>query len=325
MYGNPQPRLPRVLIVDDDEATRLVLGRLLGTEEFEVTTVGSAEQARAIVDEIPPDVILLDVMMPGKNGFEFCHELKHDARTRLVPVVLLTGLSRRADRVQGIEAGADDFLSKPIHQEELLARVRALVKRKEFTDELDHAEAVVETLALGVEARDPYTQGHCERLSHYASDLGLRLRLDEDSIVALRRGGVLHDIGKIVVPDDILKKGDRLTPEEWVIMKKHPATGEHICKPLKTLRLVTPIIRHHHEHWDGSGYPDGLRGKDIPLLARVLQVVDVWDALRTERPYKPAHSLDEAASIMKNEAQAGLWDKELVDEFVAMMYQQRAA
>lgn len=325
MQGSPQSRLPRVLIVDDDEATRRVLSRLLGTDEFEVTAVESAAEARTLVDAEPPDAILLDVMMPGKNGFEFCHELKHDARTRLVPVVLLTGLSRRTDRVQGIEAGADDFLSKPIHQEELLARVRSLVKLKEFTDELDHAEAVVETLALGVEARDPYTQGHCERLSHYASDLGRRLRLDNESVVALRRGGVLHDIGKIVVPDEVLKKGDRLTPEEWAIMKQHPVTGEHICKPLQSLRLVTPIIRHHHEHWDGSGYPDGLRGKDIPLLARVLQVVDVYDALRTERPYKPARTPEEAASTMKSEAQAGLWDQELVDEFIAMMEQQRAA
>ncbi|MGH9601134.1 MAG: HD-GYP domain-containing protein [Terriglobales bacterium] len=325
MKENPQLRLPRVLIVDDDEATRRVLSRLLGSDEFDVVAVESAAEARTVVDAEPPHVILLDVMMPGKNGFEFCHELKHDARTRLVPVILLTGLSRRTDRVQGIEAGADDFLSKPIHQEELLARVRSLVKLKEFTDELDHAEAVVETLALGVEARDPYTQGHCERLSHYASDLGRRLRLDNESIVALRRGGVLHDIGKIVVPDEVLKKGDRLTPEEWAIMKQHPVTGEHICKPLKSLRLVTPIIRHHHEHWDGSGYPDGLRGKDIPLLARVLQVVDVYDALRTERPYKPARTPEETASTMKSEAQAGLWDKELVDEFVAMMEQQRAA
>ncbi|MGH9649230.1 MAG: HD domain-containing phosphohydrolase, partial [Terriglobales bacterium] len=286
MKENPQSRLPRVLIVDDEEATRHVLSRLLGTAEFEVVTAESAAEARAMVDEAPPDVILLDVMMPGKDGFEFCRELKQDARTRLIPVVLLTGLSRRADRVQGIEAGADDFLSKPIYQEELLARVRSLIKLKEFTDELDHAEVVVETLALGVEARDPYTQGHCERLSHYAASLGRRLKLDDESIVALRRGGVLHDIGKIVVPDEVLKKGDRLTPEEWAIMKQHPVTGESICKPLKSLRLVTPIIRHHHEHWDGSGYPDRLRGERIPLLARVLQVVDVYDALRTERPYK---------------------------------------
>ncbi|MGH9557569.1 MAG: HD-GYP domain-containing protein [Terriglobales bacterium] len=325
MKENPQSRLPRVLIVDDEEATRHVLSRLLGTAEFEVVTAESAAEARAMVDEAPPDVILLDVMMPGKDGFEFCRELKQDARTRLIPVVLLTGLSRRADRVQGIEAGADDFLSKPIYQEELLARVRSLIKLKEFTDELDHAEVVVETLALGVEARDPYTQGHCERLSHYAASLGRRLKLDDESIVALRRGGVLHDIGKIVVPDEVLKKGDRLTPEEWAIMKQHPVTGESICKPLKSLRLVTPIIRHHHEHWDGSGYPDGLRGKDIPLLARILQVVDVYDALRTERPYKPARTQEDASSTMKSEAQAGLWDKDLADEFFVMMAQDRAA
>jgi putative two-component system response regulator len=325
MTGNPKPRLPRVLVVADQEATRRVLSKLLGTTEFEVITAAGAAEARAVVDEQPPDVLLLDVMMPGKDGFEFCRELKHDARTRLIPVVLLTGLSRRVDRVQGIEAGADDFLSKPIYQEELLARVRSLVKLKEFTNELEHAEVVVETLALGVEARDPYTQGHCERLSHYACDLGRRLKLGDESIVALRRGGVLHDIGKIVVPDDILKKGDHLTPEEWDIMKQHPVTGENICKPLQSLRLVTPIIRHHHEHWDGSGYPDGLRGEEIPLLARVLQVVDVYDALRTERPYKPAVSREDSLNTMKGEAQAGRWDKELVDEFLAIMEKERVA
>jgi putative two-component system response regulator len=197
--------------------------------------------------------------------------------------------------------------------------VKSLLKLKEFTDELENAEAVLCTLGLSVEARDPYTEGHCERLARYAGDLGRRMGLDEASIVALRRGGYLHDLGKIKVPDEILKKGANLSPEEWEVMKTHPITGENICKPLKSLRLVLPIIRHHHEHWNGTGYPDGLIGRQIPLLSRTLQVVDVYDALRTARPYKPALNHEEAARTMREEAKAGLWDGDLVDEFLAML------
>jgi putative two-component system response regulator len=180
-------------------------------------------------------------------------------------------------------------------------------------------------LGLIVEGRDPYTEGHCERLAARAVDLGRHLGLDEDSIVALRRGGYLHDLGKIAVPDAILKKGSDLTDREWEVMRLHPVTGENICKPLKSLRLVLPIIRHHHEHADGSGYPDHLRGDEIPLLARVLQVVDVYDALRTARPYKPALSHDQAAITMREEARRGLWDAGLVDEFFSMLMAERSA
>ncbi len=181
------------------------------------------------------------------------------------------------------------------------------------------------TLGLSVESRDPYTEGHCERLAQNASSLGLHLGLDEEAIVALRRGGYLHDLGKIAVPDEILKKGSNLTPEEWEVMKQHPITGENICRPLKSLRLILPIIRHHHEHSDGSGYPDGLRKRDIPLLPRVLQVVDVYDALRTARPYKPALSHDQSAITMREEARAGLWDQELVAEFFSMLEKRQVA
>jgi putative two-component system response regulator len=174
-----------------------------------------------------------------------------------------------------------------------------------------------------VEGRDPYTEGHCERLALYGADLGRHLGLDEDSIVAVRRGGYLHDLGKIAVPDEILKKGGDLSPQEWEIMKRHPVTGESICKPLKSLRLVLPIIRHHHEHVDGSGYPDGLRAGEIPLLPRVLQVADVYDALRTARPYKPAFAHDHSSQAMIEKVRQGLLDAELVHEFLHMLQQQR--
>jgi putative two-component system response regulator len=179
------------------------------------------------------------------------------------------------------------------------------------------------TLGLSVESRDPYTEGHCERLAQHAGELGHHLGLNEDGIVALRRGGYLHDLGKISVPDEILKKGTNLTPEEWIVMKQHPITGENICKPLKSLRPVLPIIRSHHEHADGSGYPDGLRRHEIPLLARILQVVDVYDALRTTRPYKPALTHEQAAVTMREEARGGLWDEELVVEFFALLEKSR--
>jgi len=316
-------RSARILVVDDNPDVVLLMRELLASRGYEAVAVGHADEADAEIRKRPPDLILLDVVMPGKSGYELCREIKENPATRLIPVVLITGLSDREDKLKGIEAGADDFLNKPIFPEELFARVKSLLKLKEFTDELETAESVLCTLGLSVEARDPYTEGHCERLSRYASDLGRHLRLDEASLVALRRGGYLHDLGKIAVPDEILKKGTDLTPDEWIIMKQHPITGETICKPLKSLRLVLPIIRSHHEHPNGSGYPDGLRKGEIPLLPRVLQVVDVYDALRTARPYKPALGHEMAVAVMRDEGRAGLWDADLVDEFFTMLEQQR--
>lgn len=316
-------RLPRVLVIDDNPNTMTLMRDLLSSRGYEVVAVPDAAQAEAEILRRVPDVILSDVIMPGKSGYELCRELKENPATRLVPFVLITGLSEREDRVRGIEAGADDFLSKPIFPEELFARVKSLVKLKEFTDELETAESVLCTLGLSVESRDPYTEGHCERLAENASNLGRHLLLDEDDIIALRRGGYLHDLGKIAVPDEILKKGADLTSEEWIVMKRHPVTGENICRPLKSLRLVLPIIRSHHEHFNGSGYPDSLSGKEIPLLARILQVVDVYDALRTARPYKAAQTHEQAAITMREEARAGLWDEELVLEFFTMLDKQR--
>src|SRR6266481_8645861 len=315
--------VPRILVIDDNPDIMLLMQELLATRGYDVVAVPDAVQAEAEVLRRPPDLILSDVIMPGKSGYELCWELKDNPATRLIPFVLITGLTDREDRLKGIECGADDFLNKPIYAEELFARVKSLLKLKDFTDELETAESVLCTLGLSVESRDPYTEGHCERLAQNASALGRHLGLDDESIVALRRGGYLHDLGKIAVPDEILKKGSNLTPAEWVIMKQHPVTGETICRPLKSLRLVLPIIRHHHEHSDGSGYPDGLHADEIPLLPRILQVVDIYDALRTARPYKPALSHDQAAVTMRAEARSGLWDGELVSEFFGMLQQRR--
>lgn len=318
-------RAPRILVVDDNLDTMVLMKELLETRGYDVVTVADADQAEIEVRRQAPDLILSDVVMPGRSGYEFCRELKEDPATRLIPFVLITGLSDREHKLHGIEAGADDFLNKPIFSEELFARVKSLLKLKEFTDELETAESVLCTLGLSVESRDPYTEGHCQRLAENAGNLGRHLGLDEDSIVALRRGGYLHDLGKIAVPDEILKKGSNLTAEEWAVMKQHPVTGENICRPLKSLRLVLPIIRSHHEHSDGSGYPDGLSKDDIPLLPRILQVVDVYDALRTARPYKPALQHDQAALTMRQEARSGLWDEELVSQFFSMLEQRRVA
>jgi putative two-component system response regulator len=318
-------RVPRVLVVDDNPDMAELMRELLASRGYEVVTVRDADEAEIEVRRHLPDLILSDVVMPGRSGYELCHQLKANPDTRLIPFLLITGLSDREDKVKGIEAGADDFLNKPIFPAELFARVKSLLKLKEFTDELETAESVLCTLGRSVEARDPYTEGHCERLSRRAVALGRHVGVDEESLIALRRGGYLHDLGKIAVPDEILKKGSNLTPDEWKVMKQHPVTGENICKPLKSLRLVLPIIRFHHEHSDGTGYPDGLTKREIPLLPRILQVVDVYDALRTARPYKVALSHEQAERTMRVEAQTGLWDEDLVVQFFAMLERRQVA
>src|SRR5580765_3761651 len=294
----PRRRPPQILVVDDQPSIAGLMSQLLTIRGYNVVTASNADQAEAEVRKQAPDLILSDVMMPGKSGYDLCRSLKENPATRLIPFVLITGLSDSSDKVRGIEAGADDFLNKPVLAEELIARVKSLLRLKEFTDELETADSVLCTLGLIVEGRDPYTEGHCERLAMRAADMGRHLGMDEDSVLALKRGGYLHDLGKIAVPDEILKKGSDLTAEEWAIMKLHPVTGENICRPLHSLSLVLPIIRNHHEHTDGSGYPDGLVGSEIPVLPRVLQVVDVYDALRTARSYKPALSHEASAEVM---------------------------
>jgi putative two-component system response regulator len=311
------PHAGKVLVVDDLESNLRLLEQLLKAQGYDVLCAGDGDEALTLVRLEQPDVIVSDVRMPKRDGFELCRELKASPSTRLTPVVLMTGSQEVEDRVRAIEAGADDFLTKPIDRPELNARVRSLVRLKRFTDDLDSAEAVLRSIALMVEARDAYTQDHCERLAKYATELGEALQLPEDDLVTLARGGYFHDIGKIALPDAILLKPTDLTPEEYDRVKEHPVIGDRLCGNLRVLHRVRPIVRHHHERLDGSGYPDGLSGDAVPLLAQIISIVDLYDAMTTTRPYRHAVSHAEAIEELNREVRRGWRRRDLVDAFAS--------
>jgi putative two-component system response regulator len=314
----PSASPAKILIVDDERRNVQVFQMLMTGLGYEVSAAQDGQSALDAVARDLPDLILLDINMPGLDGLEVCRRLKADERTRLIPIVLITGLTASEDRVRGIEAGADDFLAKPPVVAELQARVRSLLRLKRYTDELDSAEAVILSLGLTIEARDSYTHGHCERLATYATALGKRLGVGAADLVSLRRGGFLHDVGKVAVPDAVLLKPGRLTDEEFQLIQKHPVVGSNLCAELRLLADVQPIVRSHHERPDGSGYPDGLRGEDIPPLARIMSVVDVFDALTTARPYKQPFPRDEAFRILRESARKGWHFEPLVEEFISL-------
>jgi len=305
----------KVLVADDEAVIRSNIRRMLKGEGLEVLTAGDGEEALTLFKEMQPDLVLLDIMMPKLNGFQVCERLKNDPDTMLTPVIIVTSSSSMDNRVRGIEAGADDFLVKPFERVELTARVRSLLRLKRYTDELERAETVLFALARAIEGKDPYTKGHCERLSSYSVKLARRLGRPDADIEALRQGGIVHDIGKVAVPEAILLKPGRLSEEEMAVMREHPVVGESICCNLRSFRDVIPIIRHHHEKCNGTGYPDGLEGEAIPITARILQVVDVYDSLTTERPYKPAFSIEKTLGIMREEVEKGWWDPEIFSVF----------
>jgi len=324
----PASRTPytgTVLIVDDLPANLLLMRDILGGEGYRVIEARDGDEALALVASETPDLVLSDVRMPNLDGFDFCRVLRAQMATRLMPIVLMTGLTESQDRLRAIESGANDFVTKPIDQAELRARVRSLMQIKRITDDLDSAETVLRSLALMIEARDAYTEGHCQRLAVYATDLGRQLRLPVEDLQALGRGGFFHDIGKMALPDAILLKPGALTPDEFERVKEHTVIGDRLCGDLRALHRVRAIVRHHHERLDGSGYPDGLAGDAVPLLAQIIGIVDVYDAMTTSRPYRSALTSEEALEELDREVDRGWRRSDLVAAFAASRREQGGA
>jgi len=309
--------MPIALIVDDEPDVRELLEECVIAQGYQVLSAASGEEAMRLLESVVPSVVLTDVDMPGVNGVALTRYIKEHQDLRLVPVVILTGIADLHARIAGLDAGADDFFAKPVDLLELQTRLSALARTKALVDELDHAERIIRALGLTIEARDPYTGGHCVRLAEHAAAVGRTLGVGADTVRALGIAGYLHDLGKIAVPDLILLKAGPLDEVERAKIREHPGVGADLVGGLRSLDVVRGIVRHHHERMDGSGYPDGLVGEAIPLGARIMAVVDVYDALVTARPYKTALSPADARRILRRETDAGAWDPEIVSVFLA--------
>lgn len=301
-----------ILIADDDQTARKFLESLLVAEGFRVAVAQDGQEALERIQESRPDLCIVDFDMPRMNGLETCRRIKGTHETRLLPVILVTGLLPEDEKTRAIGAGCDDFLPKPYETDALLSRVRSLLRIKSLTDELEDAEDILMTLVRTIEAKDRYTLGHADRVGRYAVALGRALGCNAFELETLRKGGVLHDIGKLGIPDAILQKAGPLDDHEWEVMRKHPLIGCEICQRLKSLDGILPIIRHHHECLDGTGYPDGKRAEEIPKLVRIVNVVDIYDALTSRRSYKEAYSVGKAFQTMWEEVERGWWDGDVV-------------
>ena len=308
----------RILVAHDSPAIRQVVVRFLESEGYDILIARNGREALELVASEHPDLVLLDVTMPDLDGFTVCRRLKEDESTALIPVTMLTVLDDAENRRRGIEAGADDFLTKPFDEHLLRARLQTQLRTKRLTDQLERTESVIFALALAVEAKDLYTEGHIWRLAHYSEQLANAAGLPADEVRAIRHGGFLHDIGKIGVADTILCKPEPLTADEYFQIKQHPESGARIVAPMRFAREVAPIILAHHEHWDGSGYPYGLSAAEITIGARIVAIVDAYDAMTTDRPYRRALSRERA--IQRLRARAGVqWDPELTAIFVDLV------
>lgn len=309
---------PKVLIVEDSETNIMIMKSFLKQLDYDIDVAYDGLQALDKVKSFDPDLILLDLQMPNMDGYEVTRILKGEEKTRLIPIIIVTALNELNNKIKGIELGADEYLMKPFNKFELLARVQSLIKIKKMNDSLESSEAILFALANAIEAKDKYTEGHSERVSIYSTRLARKLGMNDEEIDIIRRGGLLHDIGKIGIPESILCKPAPLDFDEYTIMKKHPAIGSKIAEPLKSSVPIQNMIRSHHEEWNGKGHPDGLKGEDIPLEARIVSIADTYDAIVTTRPYRKGQPKEVAFDIMR-EGAGEQWDPDLIEAFIEMI------
>lgn len=308
-----------ILLVDRTEINRQLIKGILKAGPYRILEARDTQSAFEILEREPADLIIADMMPAGGDGLDFCRRLKSHRRTRLIPILIITSVQGFDHEVAYLDSGADEFLIKPLQPAIVRTRVKTMLRNKRVVDSLEEAESILFALAVTVEQRDKETGNHCQRLAALSVSLGKALGLPSDDLLALYRGGYLHDIGKVAIPDAILFKRGMLNEEEWGVMRSHTWKGEQICCPMRSLKPVLPIIRNHHERWDGTGYPDGLSGEAIPLLARILQLADIYDALTSRRSYKSAYTPEEAVAMIEKEAEMGWRDPELVSVFCEMV------
>ncbi len=306
---------PKILVIEDLEHINKLICSYLENDGYEVFSASNGKTGLKLFNKHYPDLVITDVVMPETNGYEVCRQIKSKESTRLIPVVLLTSLDDNESYIKGMDVGADDFLIKPINKFLFLARINSLLRVKKLNDKLDNSWNLLFSLARVVEAKDKSTEDHTQRVGNLAKKFGEYLNLSDEETDTLFKGGVLHDIGKIGVPDNILNKSGKLTPTEYDKMKNHTTIGKEICEPLQSMTDIIDIVLYHHEKWDGNGYPEGLKGKKIPLFAQIVSISDVYDAITSHRQYRKSFSKEKAIEFILSERNKS-FETKLVDIFI---------
>jgi len=321
-----------ILIVDDELAGLHTLESILDGQGYQIIMAQNGPEALEKTRTLLPDVILLDVMMPGMDGFEVCRQIRADPLLAEIPIIMLTALDDRKSLLIGLESGADDYITKPYDRYELRARLLGITRLNRYRKLLNERanlevahekllsayDATIEGWSHAMDLRDKETEGHTLRVTELSEKLGRIMGINEEELVYMRRGALLHDIGKLGVPDSILLKPDKLTDEEWKIMHQHPQYAYDMIQPIEYLRPALDIPYYHHEKWDGSGYPHGLKGTEIPLAARIFAIIDVWDALTSDRPYRPSWEKEKVFEYIKNQS-GKHFDPYVVEQFIKMI------